>query len=210
MIATEAGISPRTFFRYFETKESAAFPDHADRVKELAQRLEARLPSKQPLQDVADVSARSAIEYFDAPELYHRRYRLLRSSETLRDLERVFDRGYEQAIIGFLTNCDLDQVTASAYAAAVVAVVNASLDIWASSRVSDPGVARRALDAGIAFLVEAFSRGLEKADEGPLSPASIIAVAVPPGDPLLEELRTAVRRGASLAERSVGTSGSLD
>ncbi len=29
------------------------------------------------------------MEFFDNPDLYHRRYRLLRSDEVLRDLERV-------------------------------------------------------------------------------------------------------------------------
>jgi AcrR family transcriptional regulator len=98
MIAAEAGISPRTFFRYFDTKESAAFPGHAARVVDLGRRLDARLPSRAPISDLVEVTRRSALEFFADPDLHHGRYRLLRSTEVLRDLERIFDRSYEEQV----------------------------------------------------------------------------------------------------------------
>jgi AcrR family transcriptional regulator len=194
MIAAEAGISPRTFFRYFDTKESAAFPDHADRVVDLERRLDARLPSENPISDVVEVSRRSATEFFANPELYHRRYRLLRSNDVLRDLERVFDRRYEERLVAFLTASDIDRVTACACAAAVVAVVNAALDVWAQSPRRNPGPAKTALASGLDMVLTAFSNVA-------LTPAPL-TVFVAPDDPLRAELLAAVQRGATVSRRA--------
>ncbi len=194
MIAAEAGISPRTFFRYFDSKEAAAFPDHADRVADLERRLEARLPSRAPLSDVVELSKRSALEFFENPELYHRRYRLLRSDEVLRDLERVFDRRYEERLVAFLVACDIERVTACACAAAVVAVVNAALDVWAESPRRDPAPPHATLDSGLQMVLTAFSNVT-------LTPAPL-TVFVAPDDPLRAELLAAVERGATVSQRT--------
>jgi len=194
MIAAEAGISPRTFFRYFDTKESAAFPDHGLRVADMEHRLDARLPSRDPLADVVEVSKRSAMEFFADPELYHRRYRLLRSNDVLRDLERVFDRRYEERLVAFLAACDVDRVTACACAAAVVAVVNAALDVWAQSTNRNPEPAKATLGSGLEMVRSAFSNVA-------LTPAPL-TVFVAPDDPLRKELLAAVERGALVSERA--------
>jgi len=196
MIAAEAGISPRTFFRYFDTKESAAFPDHGLRVADMERRLDARLPSRDPLADVVDVTRRSALEFFDNPELYHRRYRLLRSNEVLRDLERVSDRRYEERLVAFLTACEIEWVTACACAAAFVGVVNAALDVWAQSPRTNPTPATTALNSGLRMVMNAFSNVVSAP-----SPAAL-TVLVAPDDPLRAELLAAVERGAMVSERT--------
>ncbi|MGH2885443.1 MAG: TetR/AcrR family transcriptional regulator [Solirubrobacteraceae bacterium] len=194
MIAAEAGISPRTFFRYFDTKESAAFPDHALRVADMERRLDARLPSRDPLADIAEISRRSALEFFDNPDLYHRRYRLLRSNDVLRDLERVFDRRYEERLVAFLTACEIERVTACACAGAVVAVVNAALDVWAESPRADPGPALATLESGLQMVITAFSN---------VAPtAAPLTVSVAPDDPLRAQLLAAVERGATVSQRA--------
>jgi AcrR family transcriptional regulator len=202
MIAAEAGISPRTFFRYFDTKESAAFPDHDARIADLERRLDARLPSRAPLSDVVELSGRSAMEFFDNPELYHRRYRLLRSDQVLRDLERVFDRRYEEPVIAFLTACDIDRVTACACAAATVAVVNAALDVWANSPRSNPTPAKTALTSGLQMVLNAFSSVVLGPGENTNGAPAPLAVLVAPDDPLRAELLAAVARGAMVSERA--------
>jgi AcrR family transcriptional regulator len=201
MIAAEAGISPRTFFRYFDTKESAAFPDHGARVADLERRLDARLPSRAPIADLVEVSRRSAMEFFANPELYHRRYRLLRSNDVLRDLERIFDRSYEERVIAFLTACDIDRVTAGACAAATVAVVNAALDVWAQSPRRNPAPARTALTSGLQMVLKAFSSVVLAPDKEADGSPSPLAVLVAPDDPLRAELLAAVERGALVTHR---------
>jgi AcrR family transcriptional regulator len=201
LIAAEAGISPRTFFRYFDTKESAAFPDHGLRVADMERRLDARLPSRDPLADVVEVSKRSALEFFDNPELYHRRYRLLRSNEVLRDLERVFDRRYEERLVAFLIACEIERVTACACAAAVVAVVNAALDVWAQSPRRNPAPAQAALTSGLEMVVQAFSNVAGTPDEDATGSPAPLAVLVAPDDPLRAELLAAIERGATVTHR---------
>jgi AcrR family transcriptional regulator len=202
MIAAEAGISPRTFFRYFDTKESAAFPDHGLRVADMERRLDARLPSRDPLADVVEVSRRSALEFFDNPELYHRRYRLLRSSEVLHDLERVFDRRYEERLVAFLTACEVERVTACACAAAFVGVVNAALDVWAQSPRTNPTPATTALNSGLQMVRHAFSNVVGAPSEDAKDSPAPLTVFVAPDDPLRAELLAAVERGATVSERT--------
>jgi AcrR family transcriptional regulator len=60
-ICAEAEISPSTFFRYFPTKEAAAFPDEDERIAVVERALRAR-PDSEPLH--ASVR-RSALELLD-------------------------------------------------------------------------------------------------------------------------------------------------
>jgi AcrR family transcriptional regulator len=157
-IAAAADVSPRTFFRYFTSKESAAFPDHADRVAELRRRLDSRRPSSTPIAAALDVCRQSALEFFDEPDLYRPRYQLVRSVGALRDFERVADAAYEQAIAEFIEGESgedpLAALTARAFAASVVAVVNYTLEVWASQDdVDAPGL----LEAGLQLIGERFS-----------------------------------------------------
>jgi AcrR family transcriptional regulator len=185
-IAASAGVSERTFFRYFETKESAAFPDHADRVDALRRGLEARRPASAPLAAVVDVSRRSATEFFEDPALYRPRYRLVRSVPSLRDHERVADRAYEDAIAEFLQTERPgpvpDGFVTRAVAAAIVAVVNHALDLWAFDEGAD-GISL--LDDGLDMITELFGPALDHvAPVGLEHPPGDLFVVIPGSDPL--------------------------
>ena len=54
-IAAQAGIGVRTFFRYFPTKEHAAFPDHEERVERFRAALQARSGTASPVDAVIEV-----------------------------------------------------------------------------------------------------------------------------------------------------------
>jgi AcrR family transcriptional regulator len=190
-IAAAAGVSQRTFFRYFETKESAAFPDHADRVEALRRGLEARRATGAPLAAVLEVSRRSAAEFFDDPVLYRPRYRLVRSVPSLRDHERVSDRAYEEAIATFLetegVGAGLDGFEARAVAAAIVAVVNHALDLWAF----DEGVnAMSLLDKGFGMITERFAPAVDRA--APQPPGDLFLL-IPGSDPLRTRILELIR-----------------
>ena len=133
-IATAAGVGVRTFFRYFATKEDAAFPDHEGRIARFIDDLDRRRATQNPLQAVADATRSSVEEYFNEAELYRPRYRLVRTEPALRDHERIANREYELAIVAHLTAGPgaLDTTLASAIAGAMIAAVDHVLDVWAT------------------------------------------------------------------------------
>ena len=186
-IAAEARVSPRTFFRYFTSKESAAFPDHADRVADLRQRLDSRRPTSSPIEAALDVCRQSALAFFDDPELYRPRYQLVRSVRALRDFERVADAAYEQVIAEFIEaeigTGPVAAMTARAFAASVVAVVNYTLEVWASQEdVDAPGL----LEAGLQVIGERFGSPSNALDSGQGPPSKPDLVIFVPGS---DELR---------------------
>ena len=149
-ISAAAGIGSRTFFRYFPTKESAAFPDHEARVDRFAIVLDATKGSIEPLASLMRASERLTDDYFARPELYRPRYRLIRTEPVLRDYERIMDARYEALIRDFVAaeypaHPDI-LFLAPALAASIVATVNAVLDSWsAATDESSTGLLRTAL-----------------------------------------------------------------
>jgi AcrR family transcriptional regulator len=198
MIAAEAGVSARTFFRYFKNKEAAAFPDHAERVAELSRRLADRTPSPEPVRDVVDISRASARGYFQDPDLYRPRYRLLRSNETLRDLERVFDRAYEDRLCEFLQASGIATPGARALAAAVVAVVNEALNAWSATGGEHIGEA--VLEEGLNVVTRAFSHAFDPEPD----PDAPLLISIPAGDPLRAQILAASGRLGADRESSIG------
>jgi len=204
-IASAAGISQRTFFRYFESKEAAAFPDHADRVQALRHWLAARSPARAPLAAALEVSARSASEYFEDPGLYRPRYRLVRSVPALRDHERVADRAYEDAIAEFLASeaDGLDGFVDRAVAAAVVAVVNHALEVWAFDESAD---GQALLRAGLAMIAERFGPIVDHDSATPLAvPPGDLLVVVPSTDPRRRRILDLIGEGATARKRKSST-----
>jgi AcrR family transcriptional regulator len=140
-IAAEAGVSPRTFFRHFETKEQAAFPDHEERIEELRRQLSAHRSSLSPLRVVIELSRQSAHQFLEDPALYRPRIQLVRANPALRDRERLIDQKYEEVVADYL-RAELDddpaaRLKAEVIAAAIVAAVNHTNDQWASDPAID-------------------------------------------------------------------------
>src|SRR3954470_5160243 len=61
-ICAEAEISPSTFFRYFPTKEAAAFPDEAARVAVVESALRGR-PAREPFHETIRRSALTLVDH---------------------------------------------------------------------------------------------------------------------------------------------------
>jgi AcrR family transcriptional regulator len=92
MIAERAGVSARTFFRYFPTKESLLFFGEQDWIKTMADEY-----PRQPA-SLSDVEALVAVIQLQTPRLSRRRQwlllfeRAIASSPTLRGLEEDHHR----------------------------------------------------------------------------------------------------------------------
>ena len=110
-IAAEAGISPRTFFRYFAAKEDVVFGDHAATVARLEKMLSAA-PSAAPLLDRVRQAVLAVQQPDEHPEREIARARLVAEAPALRarfgqlaeDLEDVVARfiatGFAESVNG--------------------------------------------------------------------------------------------------------------
>lgn len=76
-IAASAGISRRTFFRYFDTKEDALLPGDASRLQRLEEALRARPPSEEPFDAVRGAVLDLAQDYETSNEEFLQQARLV-------------------------------------------------------------------------------------------------------------------------------------
>lgn len=101
-IATHAGTSRRTFFRYFPTKESVLFAGQARRLDDFR----ARLAPRHEGESVAARLERAVLEMTDVYAADRDEVlavqRILASSPTLAGLELGFDVGLEQVVAAAL------------------------------------------------------------------------------------------------------------
>jgi AcrR family transcriptional regulator len=82
-ICEEAEVSVSTFFRYFPSKEAAAYPDEAEKVRVVRDVLE-EAPDKEPLHKTIRRAALALTEYdLDGKVEFHRWLELLRDEPAL-------------------------------------------------------------------------------------------------------------------------------
>ena len=132
-VAARAGVSRRTAFRYFASKEDLVFPYREERLARLALLLVAR-KGELPFETVRRACFALARDYEEAREQMLAQWRIVESEPSLLGRELQFDRRSEAAIErAFLAD---EQGSARATrrarvrAAAVVGVVRATLRDW--------------------------------------------------------------------------------
>jgi AcrR family transcriptional regulator len=160
-IAAKVDTSPRTFFRYFGTKEDVLFGDTPDRLRSLRQRLDTAGADDPPIAVLKD-ALREQIEnftIFDDPELEADCAKLWVSEPgpRRRYIEIVLE--WEGVISNYLARCwraSADSVECRLTAMALIAAVRVSLERGPRGL----GVARQALLEGFALL----DRGIHDAD----------------------------------------------
>jgi AcrR family transcriptional regulator len=130
-IAAEAGISRRTFFAYFKSKEDILFVWQHQGWSAVWEDLRAVSPDENPLDAIRAVFlshlARHANDEMRAID------RLLRSSETLRARKQAAYEEYERAL--FATLCEVwrqpqRRPALRMLAMACIGVVRLSLEVW--------------------------------------------------------------------------------
>jgi len=144
-ISNAADVSPRTFFRYFRTKEEVLFSDHPRTVEVLKRTLEERPEDERILRSVAAGMAAVARTFEEDPEAYLTRVRLDIQSPTVaasalhiqQDWARVIAR-FVAARLGVDPRRDLRPGLVSG---AAVAAFRAAVTRWASGRGSEDAAA---------------------------------------------------------------------
>ncbi|WP_134766936.1 TetR family transcriptional regulator [Nocardioides sp. 1609] len=139
-IARAAGISPRTFFRYFPSKERAALVPHVE-LDERVEAMLAGLSADRPLLDQLEEVWREVLLALDdgrseAGRLLLRVRRLMRAEPALRLAAAAVDEERLDALVGHLVRlvgADDDLEPRLVVETAGVAV-RVSLDRWAGAR----------------------------------------------------------------------------
>jgi AcrR family transcriptional regulator len=146
-IAGEAGVSARTFFRYFPTKESVLFRDHAEKVRKFRRALEAGRPDDPPVQRIT--AAMIAVQRPDeSSEIARARAELMTRIPELRSHHASLVEAYESVIADALAppGSPFEQrVRAHALAGAVFGVLRSLGRITPADQMDEQALFRMAM-----------------------------------------------------------------
>lgn len=132
-IAEAAGVSPRTFFHYFATKEDVVLADHADRLARIIAVLAEQPPESTPWTALERSFVEVAGDYEAERDQLLRRFRIMADSPTVFARSLQMQAGWEVSLAAALaarsdpTSADL---TARLMAGAALASMRASLQAW--------------------------------------------------------------------------------
>lgn len=129
-IAAEAGISRRTFFHYFKSKDDILISMQSGLGKQLAAELARRTPSQEPLQAIREAALR-LVGAYPLDELITID-RLMRSSETVQARKRA-SYAQEEAVL-FVALQEYwpgeSEITLRLLALLTIGAARLSLDMW--------------------------------------------------------------------------------
>lgn len=154
-IAAEAGISRRTFFSYFKSKEDILFVWQSGGWSVVREDLRNVSPDEHPLDAARDVFMRHLAPYTN--DDMRTIDRLLRSSESLRARKQAFYEEQEKAL--FATLCEVwrhpqRRPALRMAAMACIGVVRLSLEAWSQQETTNQSLAD-VLQEGFASLKSA-------------------------------------------------------
>lgn len=132
-IAAEAGVSRRTFFRYFPTKEDAFFANQSSRLERFQELLQARPEGKNRFLHIQDICLGMADEFVQDKETVVAQYHTMMNSRQLLAYDTRFDVNWEQAIIDAIVHegsSEKEKLQARIQAGAIIGVIRAMLRHW--------------------------------------------------------------------------------
>jgi AcrR family transcriptional regulator len=166
-VAERAGVSRRTFFRHFRSKDDAIFPDH-ERIRAAADAHLAALTDVPPVRAVCSGVRVVFRSYVDDPAVSVQRYHLARTVPALKDREIAGVSGYTHLFSRYLRDrlgpAEGARLYADVVAAAVVAAHNEVLRAWLLA--GGEGDPLPQLDAALAWVTDRFENALPDGDGG--------------------------------------------
>lgn len=97
-ICADAGVSRRTFFRYFANKEALAFPHRAERLERFVAMLQNAPRTESPFASLRRVAQVLAFAYADNRAALIAQQKLIDQTPSLIAREHEIDRDWEQAM----------------------------------------------------------------------------------------------------------------
>lgn len=132
-IAQAAGVSRRTFFRYYDSKEAALFGPMEDRLAAFEAAVQAQLERCSPAEALTTVFLAWAGNHAGQREQSQRERRVIDSSSRLTAYELTMDRRWEEMAARALVDPDaprVERLRARVTAAAYVAMARTVLMEW--------------------------------------------------------------------------------
>ncbi len=125
-----AGVSQRTFFRYFASKLDVAFPHHEERLDRLNDLIERFFDASNPVRSVQKALMQFSSNYQEAREELLREYDLINKSPLLLQKDLELDSHWESLICRTLVRGSLPQLEAAVLAGAIFGALRASTHHW--------------------------------------------------------------------------------
>ncbi len=125
-----AGVSQRTFFRYFASKMDVAFPHHESRLGRLNALIEQHFTPDNPVRSLQAALIGFSASYQEAREELLREYELIKASQTLLAKDLELDTQWEALVCQTLLKGGLAQLEAAVLAGAIFGALRASTHHW--------------------------------------------------------------------------------
>lgn len=136
-IADHAGVSRRTFFRYFETKESVLLDRRRSQLATFETALAAASPDDSPFRVIESALLDLGREYQADRERILKERALFMSSRDLGARDHQIDREFEEAIVKAIVRATgaskVSVRNARYFAAATIAVLRVAITEWAEA-----------------------------------------------------------------------------
>lgn len=152
-IAARADVSPRTFFRYFPTKEALLFHDLDDRLAAVQQRIEARPADEAPAETLVEVLCEMVEAIESTPEERALTVRMIHERPALRAYQRstIAEHAEREVTAALAVRAGLpsDDLGLRAMVTATAACLDLALRVWTDDGARGPFRATflRVLDA---------------------------------------------------------------
>lgn len=133
-ICADAGVSRRTFFRYFDSKEALAFPHRDDRLQRFNELLEASFAAGNPFDGLRRIATIFAREYSAKRVQLIQQQKLIDAVPNLAAREHEIDRDWEHALaaafLPHLAEGGDAECRARVLAGATIGVIRATMRYW--------------------------------------------------------------------------------
>jgi AcrR family transcriptional regulator len=158
-IAEACDVSPRTFFRYYSTKEDVLFADGDERLETILTEIAHRPADEQPIRTVQAAFLVSVEEYAHDRERLILRSKIFDGSSGLRSYKFERQQNWEEALTAVLVERDLHAGRATSslqlrvVAGAAMACLRAAMHQW----IDEGGDLSTLVNDGFDYLAEGLS-----------------------------------------------------